>query len=66
VNPGGLESLRFNMMTFAVPKQPPKIPAYTNELATKAQKFGKRTGFLLTNRKLQIIYEAKQQYRRTT
>jgi len=35
------------MMTFAFPRHPQKILAYTNELCTKVQKFWQKDGFFV-------------------
>ena len=43
----GVQSFRFNMMTFTPTRYPPKILAYTNELCTKVQKFWQKDGFFV-------------------
>jgi DNA-binding sugar fermentation-stimulating protein len=60
-----VDSLGFNMMTFAIPKHHRKSLHTASHWTRNFKNSAKRMDFLLTKRKLQIIYEFLKQYRIT-
>jgi hypothetical protein len=59
-----VDSLGFNVITFPIPKHPRKSMHTASHWTRDFKNFAKRMGFLLTKRKLQIIYDYLEQYRR--